>query len=183
MNLRFTSLLALFLIILNTSTSNAISFEGSMNTGILEYRGNTERNGYLLGLNTKVFIYSDLALSLEQNLVFLEEGIYRGQKYTNNARILNSSIGIIYLVDVMTLVPFIKGRAEIHSGNILNNENFDYGYSLGAGVRYERLPFTISVELSYTQLYRTTTQWPSIILFTINPGLSSNRNKNKELFL
>jgi len=184
MNPRFTSVLILSMLLsMNIQIANAISFEGSINTGILEYRGATERDGYLLGLNSNVFIFSDFAISLTQNISFLDEGVYKGQKYTNSARILNSSLGIVYLIDIMTLIPFIKGSGDIYSGNFINSENFDYGYSLGAGVRYEKLPFAIAFELSYSQLYKTTTQWPSIILFSISTGVTTNRNKNKELTL
>ncbi len=158
----------------------ALSFDGLLHTGALEYRGPTERNGYTLGINTDIFIFSDLALSLSENISILDAGVYRGQKYANDARLLNTSLGIIYIVDIMTLFPYIKVCGEYYRGNFLNDEDYDYGYSMGAGVRYERLPILLIFELSYKQLYRTTTQWPSIILFTIGAGISSDRSKNNE---
>ncbi len=159
----------------------AVSFDGLISAGSFEYRGATERDGYLLGLNTNIFFFSDFALSLRGNIMNLDAGVYKGEKYANDARILNYSAGILYVVDVMTLLPFKRADAEFYSGNFINDEKLDYGYSMGAGIRYERAPFIIMLELSYKQLYKTTNQWPSIILFTIGTGILSNREKDKEL--
>lgn len=157
-----------------------LSFDASLNTGVFEYRGPTERNGYLIGISTNLFLFSDLALTINESISHLESGVYRGQKYANEASLVNTSVGLAFVVDVMTLLPYIKVSGEFYKGNFLNNENYDYGYSMGAGLRYERLPVFLTFELSYKQLYKTTTEWPSIILFVIGVGFSSDRGKNRE---
>jgi hypothetical protein len=178
--LRLTSTtLFVFLLLISLDVS-ALSFDGFLNTGALEYRGPTERNGYLLGINTNIFIFSDLALSLSENISLLDAGVYKGQKYANDAKLLNTAVGLTYIVDIMTLLPFIKVCGEYYKGNLLNDEEYDYGYSISAGVRYERLPILLIFELAYKQLYKSTTQWPSVILFSIGAGLSSDRSKEKE---
>ncbi|MCX7959559.1 MAG: hypothetical protein N3B13_10985, partial [Deltaproteobacteria bacterium] len=94
--------------------------------------------------------------------------------------LINTSLGLVFIVDIMTLLPYIKVCGEFYKGNFLNNSNYDYGYSMGAGLRYERLPLLLTFELSYKQLYKTTTQWPSIILFTVGTGVASGREKDRE---
>ncbi len=168
------------LLLLYSQSLFGISFDAALNTGAFEYRGPTERNGYLLGISTNLFLFSDLALTINESISHLESGIYRGQKYANEASLVNTSLGLLFVVDVMRLLPYIKVTGEFYKGNFLNNENYDYGYSMGAGLRYERLPVFLTFELSYKQLYKTTTEWPSIILFTIGSGFASDREKDRE---
>lgn len=170
----------LILLILFSKDLTALSFDGLITIGPLEYRGATERNGYLLGLNTNIFLFSDLALALRGNVIDLDSGLYKEREYASTAKIINFSAGLLYIVDTMTLIPFIRADAEFYSGNFTNKENMDYGYSIGAGVRYEREILIFMFELAYKQLYKTTTAWPSIILFTINIGFSTDRKDNKE---
>gem|GEM_PF-2716592 len=169
----------LFLIFIPSSIF-ALSFDGYIETGVFEYRGPTERNGYILGINTDLFLFSDLALTLSESISWLNAGIYRGQEYAQEGRLINSSLGLLFIMDIMTLLPYFKICSEFYKGNFLDNENYDYGYSMGGGLRYERNPLTMIFELSYKQLYKTTTQWPSIILFTIGVGLSTDREKDRE---
>ncbi len=178
-----TIMTTISLLFLFQSNLLGLSIDASINTGIFEYRGPTERNGYALGINTNLFFFSDLALSIGENISYLESGIYKGQKYANEATLVNSTLGLMFIVDNMTLNPFIKISSEFYKGNFLGNSNYDYGYSISAGIRYEKFNSFLTIEMAYKQLYKTTTEWPSIILFTIGAGSGSNRNKNKEIEL
>lgn len=168
------------LLILFSKDLPALSFDGLITIGPLEYRGATERNGYLLGLTTNIFLSSDLALALKGNVIDLDASVYKLREYASIAKITNFSAGLLYIVDVMTLIPFIRADAEFYSGNFTDKENMDYGYSVGAGVRYEREILILMFELAYKQLYKTTTAWPSIVLFTIGIGCSTDRKDNKD---
>lgn len=176
----YKKVIFLIILIFIPSYGYSLAFDASLNTGVFEYRGITERNGYILGLNTGIFLMSDIAITLSENISFLDKGSYREKKYADSSSLLNSSLGIMFIVDRMTLMPYIKICGELYKGNILNDINYDYGYSLGAGLRYEKSFYTITIELSYKQLYKTTTEFPSIILFTIGGGVTSEREKEKE---